>query len=150
MIDDLGKAMRVESPARTRSKRFRFLRAFTILLILGAIGELGRRSSPFIHRELGLHLALRSVEAGRLDDAEPRLDALISENPRDTRPRLALVQVYRRLSRITEAEEALQRAVELGLSMEEARQEHALLRRLTRQPEGRSFSAVSGQQSASR
>jgi Tfp pilus assembly protein PilF len=119
---------------RTARTRLRFRRILWILLILGLLGEATRRSSPMIHREWGIRLARWAIEADRLEDAEARLDALISENPRETRPRLVLVEVYRREGRITEAEEALQRAVELGASMIEACREHQLLQQLIAQP----------------
>lgn len=97
-------------------------------MIFAAIGEAGRRASPPLQREIRLQLALRDWNAHRLDDAETRLAKLVSEHPRDTRARLALVGVYREQGRITEAEEALQRAVEMGLRTREAWREHILIR----------------------
>jgi hypothetical protein len=124
ILDGASFAM-IDHPASTRV----WLRRIVAIAIgLAAIGEVGRRSMPVIRQEIGLHLALRAIEANRLDDAESQLDFLISEYPRDTRPRLALVCVCRLEGRITEAEEALQRAVELGLSRQEAQREHGLLK----------------------
>ena len=82
---------------------------------------------PKAWREFRLRLAERALSQGRLGEAAARLDLLISEKPRETRPRLLRVQVARRQGQITEAEEILQRAVELGLPVEEGRREFALL-----------------------
>ena len=71
--------------------------------------------------EVRLFLAGRDVAAGRLAEAEARLLALIAERPEQVRPRLLLAGVARRLGRITEAGEILQRAVELGLPVAEGR-----------------------------
>ncbi len=95
---------------------------------LAALGEAGRRAAPRVGREIRLRLAGRAIADNRLDDAEARLEWLISENPRWTPPRLLMVEADRRRGRITEAEEGLQRAVELGLPVEEGRREFALLR----------------------
>jgi predicted Zn-dependent protease len=116
-------------PAEASSARRSKLR----LLILGlgiraATEEIVRRSAPGVGRAIRLRQAERAMAQGRLDDAEGRLALLISEDPRWVQPRLRLVEVARRLGRITEAEEVLQRAVELGLPVEEGRREFALLR----------------------
>ncbi len=105
---------------------FRILLA--IVLVVAGLGGSAHRFGPRIRNEISYRLALRDLESDRLDDAEVQLDGLIAGQPRETRARLALVQVYRRQGRITEAEETLQRAVELGLPIEQARPEHELLR----------------------
>jgi tetratricopeptide (TPR) repeat protein len=102
----------------------RFLAA---LLILGAAGAIARKSSPWISREIQLRLAERAIEQGRLADAEARLDLLVHEEPNRTRARLLLVQALRLQERITEAEEILQRTIEIGLPIEQGRREYALL-----------------------
>jgi predicted Zn-dependent protease len=98
------------------------------LFIILASTEAARRVLPTVGRELNYRSACRQIESGSLEAAEAWLDGLISENPRDTRARLALAGLYRREGRITEAEETLQRAVELGLPVQAARTEHDLLR----------------------
>ena len=98
-----------------------------VLLASAALGAAGWLAGPKAEAMVGLRLAERALTAGRLDEAEARLLLLIGEKPGRTYPRLLLVQVARRRGRITEAEEILQRAVELGLPIEEGRREHALL-----------------------
>jgi predicted Zn-dependent protease len=125
-VPDEARAKSGESNGSARRTLVR--RLILVLVVLAALGEIGRRSAPSISREVRLRLAERAIVDGRLDDAGERLDLLISEDPRWTRPRLRRVEVDRRQGRITEAEEALQRAVELGLPVEEGRREFALLR----------------------
>jgi len=107
--------------------RSRLRRATLILLTSAALVAAGWRAGPRVGAMVRLHLAERDLAAGRLDEAEARLLLLIAERPERTHPRLLLVQVARRRGRITEAEEVLQRAVELGLSIEDGRREHVLL-----------------------
>jgi DNA-binding SARP family transcriptional activator len=109
----------------TRRRARRLTAAVSLAVALSAAGW---RTWPSIGREVRLRLAERSIAVGRLDEAEARLDLLISEEPRQTRPRLLLVRALRKQGRITDAEEALQRAVELGLPVERGRREYALLR----------------------
>jgi predicted Zn-dependent protease len=126
--EDVGGAAGKDRSTRPSRKRIRARRLLVLTLILATLGLLGRRYGPTIGREIRFLLAEQATAEGRLDDAEAWLDLLISEAPRQTRPRLLRVQVVRRQGRITEAEEALQRAVELGLPIEEGRRENALLR----------------------
>lgn len=115
------------SPARSQS--FRRLRpgrilALVIVLVVGVTGWL---AGPSVRTLVQLWRARQTVDQGRLAEAEARLRSLIREDPTATRPRLLWVQVARRLGRINEAEQALQRAVELGLPIEEGRREFALI-----------------------
>lgn len=107
-------------------------------VVLAGLGVAGRLAYPGVRREIRYRMAEREVDAGRLEQAEARLDLLIAEEPGRTRPRLLWVRVARRQGRITDAEEALQRAVELGLPVEEGRREHALILA------GRDFPAAEG------
>jgi predicted Zn-dependent protease len=86
------------------------------------------KSSPRIEYQVRLFLAERAVKADRLDEAEDRLDLLIVEHPMQTWPRFLRARVARKRGQITRAEEGLQRAIELGLPVEQARVEHDLLR----------------------
>ena len=122
----------MDSPAKTVEHRPPWPskgRRRALLAILGTTTVLlaGWKAAPRVERQFRIHLADRAIACGRLDEAEARLDLLISEEPRETRPRLLRVQVFRRQGRITGAEEALQRAVELGLPVEQGRREFALL-----------------------
>ncbi len=91
-------------------------------------GHRTEKSSPWINREIQFRLAEpQAIEQGRLADAEARLDLMVHEEPNRTRARLLLVQALRQQGRITEAEEILQRTIEVGLPVEEARREYALL-----------------------
>jgi tetratricopeptide (TPR) repeat protein len=114
----------MKKTARGRAKTRRLVAGIMILATLGAIG---RKSAPWVKREIQLHLAGREIARGRLADAEARLDLMVHEEPNRTRARLLLVQALRRQGRITEAEEILQRTIEVGLPVEEARREFALL-----------------------
>ena len=111
-----------------RRGRNRARRLVGAAILLCSIAWIGRRCGPAIGREVRLRLAERAIAAGRLDEAESRLELLISEGPRQTRPRLLRVELFRKQGRITDAEEALQRAIELGLPVEQGRREFALLR----------------------
>lgn len=94
------------------------------VLVLAAVGW---RMSPSIDRETQFWLARRAIADGRLEDARAPLELMIRREPIRTRARLLLVEVLRRQGEITEAEFVLQRTVELGLPVEEARREFALL-----------------------
>ena len=118
----------MESPGGSTGNRRSWARRRVLALILPSAILAGWKASPEIEKEVRLWLAERAIAEGRFDDAEGRLDLLISEAPRWARPRLRRVEVDRRQGRITEAEEGLQRAVELGLPIEEGRREFALLR----------------------
>jgi predicted Zn-dependent protease len=104
-------------------------RARILLAILGATALLLAAwwSWPGVDYRIRLHLAERAVEADRLDEAEERLDLLIAERPAKTWPRFLRARVARKRGQITRAEELLQRAIELGLPVEQARREHQLL-----------------------
>ena len=108
--------------SRARGRRIAAILAASVGLVVA-----GWWAWPPIGEEIRLRLAERAIGGRRLAEAEARLELLISERPRETRPRLLQVQVFRQQGRITEAEEALQRAVELGLPLEEGRREFALL-----------------------
>lgn len=112
------------SRSRPRGKIVRARRVALAILAAAA----GGLAAPRLGRIVRHHLAERAVAGGRLDEAEARLVGLIEEEPGDAMTRLLRAQVARRLGRITEAEEALQRAVELGLPIDEGRREHALMR----------------------
>ena len=92
-----------------------------------AIGPIAWRAWPRVERDGRLYLAGRDVAAGRLEQAEERLAILTAERPLDPRPRLLLAEIARRSGRITDAEEILQRAVELGLPLDRGRRVFALL-----------------------
>ena len=116
-----------EEEARSARGRGWKLRLLSAMVILASMGVIGRKSAPWLDREIHLRLAERAIAQGRLLDAEDRLDLMIREEPTRTRPRLLMVQVLRREGRVTEAEEVLQRTIELGLPVEEGRREFALL-----------------------
>jgi tetratricopeptide (TPR) repeat protein len=116
----------VEYPSKTKGRRR--ARRLSLILGLAAILLVGWKIEPRVEARIRLELAERALTAGRLEEAEVRLDLLIEEEPRATRPRLLRARVARKLGQITEAEEILQRAIELGLPVEEARPEHDLLR----------------------
>jgi len=103
-------------------------------LAISAILCVGWNQSPRIDYQLRLYLAERELNANRLDEAEERLDLLILERPAKTWPRFLRAQVARKRGEITEAEEILQRAVELGFPVEQARSEHELLADRTARP----------------
>ena len=94
------------------------------LLIAAGVGWF---AWPHDSWEARLGLARRAIAEGRLSDARDRLRTLIGERPDAARPRLLWVEVARRQGRPDEAEDALARAVELGLTAEEGRREFALL-----------------------
>jgi predicted Zn-dependent protease len=115
----------VRSPRRSKWRLWASLLAIpastTILLA-------GWKLAPRVDYQIRIHLAERAIADGRLDEAHERLDLLIEEKPARTWPRFLRARVARKQGRITEAEEGLQRAVELGLPVEQARREHDLLR----------------------
>jgi len=114
--------------ARPKGRGARAVRRLAVaLLVISAAVGLGRLAWPGVRREVRLRLAERAMARGDLADAEDRLGRLIRDRPEETRPRLLGVQLARRLGRITEAEEGLQRAVELGLPVEDGRREFALI-----------------------
>ena len=121
--DGRGRDYAVGSAGKGRPRARRRIMAFLMLAAITA----GWKAAPGIEKGARIWRAERAIAQGRLDEAEARLDLLISEEPRETRPRLIRVQVLRKQGRITEAEEALQRAVELGLPAEQGRREFALL-----------------------
>src|SRR6185437_9553371 len=88
----LAGGLPTQGPEMTRGRARRRIVAF---LVLAALVAAGWRLSPGIAREIQLHLARRAIADGRLDDAEARLDLLISEEPASTRPRLLRVRVFR-------------------------------------------------------
>ena len=106
-------------------------RARPLALILAASAALiaARRATPGVVERVRIHLAVRAIAQGRLDDAADGLDLVISEAPMCPWPKLLRARVAREQGSITEAEELLQRAVELGLPVEQARVEHDLLAR---------------------
>ena len=121
--DGRGRDSAVGSAGKGRPRARRLILAFLMLAAILA----GWKAAPGIEKGARIWRAERAIAQGRLDEAEARLDLLISEEPRETRPRLLRVQVFRKQGRITGAEEALQRAVELGLPVEQGRREFALL-----------------------
>ncbi len=132
MTPDRPRADRVEPISQARPPRSPEGRAWRrrlalALAVAAALAGLGRLAWPTARREYLLRLAERAVADGRLADAEARLRPLILERPEETRPRLLRVEVARRLGRIVEAEQALHRAVELGLPVELGRREFALI-----------------------
>jgi predicted Zn-dependent protease len=114
-------------PARSSKGRRRAWRLVAILATTAVLFG-AWKSSPRIEYQVRLFLAERAVEADRLDEAEDRLDLLIVEHPMQTWPRFLRARVARKRGQITRAEEGLQRAIELGLPVEQARVEHDLLR----------------------
>ena len=118
--------MTTDRPTRRQAGHRRLSLALAFVLTLG-LGLAAWLAWPRAGREIRLRLAGRDVALGRLDEAEARLRRLILERPEETRPRLLWVEVARRLGRITDAEEALQRTVELGLPVELGRREFALI-----------------------
>jgi hypothetical protein len=123
-MNSRGKSARHRPPWSSKGR----LRAF-LLAILGTTSVLlgGWKALPRVERQVRIRLAERAIAEGRLDEARGRLALLISERPACTEPRLLLARVAREQGRITEAEEVLQRAIDLGLPIELARREHDLL-----------------------
>ncbi len=120
-----GEVGEGSGPRRPRCRRARRIAILPITLLLVLVGATqGRR----IAYPIRVHLAERAIAAGRLDEAVGRLELLIREQPWATRPQFLRARAARELGRITEAEEILQRAVELGFPVDQARREHALLR----------------------
>ncbi len=105
-------------------------RARRFLMISGTLAALiaGWAVSPIIKDRVGLHLAERAIDAGRFEEAEARLDLLIEEKPSQTWPRFLRARLAREQGHFTQAEEDLQRALDLGLPIEVARQEHEMIR----------------------
>jgi tetratricopeptide (TPR) repeat protein len=115
-----------ESANSARRKRV-WVRRRILVLVLPAAVFLGWKAAPGIESMIRIRLAERDMAADRLEEAEAWIELQIAAEPLRTRPRLLKVEVARKLGRITEAEEALQRAVELGLPVEQGRREFALL-----------------------
>jgi tetratricopeptide (TPR) repeat protein len=124
-------------PQPTPKRRAR-VRRLVVILGVPTIVFGGWKAAPLVRDRVRLYLAERAIDEGRYEEAEARLDLLIAEKPARTRPRFLKARLAREQGHITEAEEVLQRAVELGLPVEQARVEHDLLR----------GEAVSGQLSA--
>jgi predicted Zn-dependent protease len=103
-----------------RRRRLAILGAAVVLIVAW-------KAEPRIEDRILLYLAERAVANDHLDEARERLDILIAEQPGRPWPRFLRAQVARKRGNITEAEETLQRAIELGLPIEQARGEHALL-----------------------
>jgi predicted Zn-dependent protease len=114
-------------PPRPGTRRARARWVAGALMVSAALGAAGRQAAPRVRLAIRLRLAERAIAGGRLDEAEARLLPLIEEGPMQARPRLLWAGLARRRGQITEAEEALQRAVELGLPIQEGRREHALI-----------------------
>jgi predicted Zn-dependent protease len=109
------------------SKRRLLVRLLLAILATATVLVAGWKASPGIAYRIRVYMAERAVADDRLDEAEERLDLLISEHPAKPWPRFLRAQVDRKQGRITDAEDRLQRAIELGLPISEARSEHALL-----------------------
>jgi Tfp pilus assembly protein PilF len=122
----VGESVAEQPPARSSKSR---RRARRLLAIAGTAALLlvGGKAAPHVKTQIRIYLAERAIARGRLDEARDRLVVLISEHPARTGPRLLLAKVTRRQGHLTEAEEILQRAIELGLPVEEARPEHDLI-----------------------
>jgi predicted Zn-dependent protease len=99
------------------------------VLILGATVVLivCWKVEPRVEDRVLLYLAEQAVVNDRLSEAQERLEVIITEEPGQAWPRFLRAQVARKRGNLTEAEEDLQRAIELGLPIELARGEHALL-----------------------
>ena len=121
---------RPTAPPADRSGRRRARRLLGLVGLAVALGLASKLRAP-VEDRIRLGLAERAVAAGRLDEAEDRLDAIIEAHPTRPRPWFLRAQVARRRGQVTEAEERLQRAVDLGLPVEVARPEHDLLKGLT-------------------
>jgi tetratricopeptide (TPR) repeat protein len=123
-----GRAMEIlGEPAKSAVRWKVRLRSRILVLVLLAIVYLGWKAAPGIESITRIRLAERAIAAGRLEEAQEWLELQIAAEPLRTRPRLLKVEVARKMGRITEAEEALQRAVELGLPVEEGRRQFTLL-----------------------
>jgi cytochrome c-type biogenesis protein CcmH/NrfG len=118
----------VDSSGRAQGRARRAARTIAVLVLLGLLIASAWRAWPGFDRWLRTWRAERAIAEGRLDQARAGLEILLVNDPLATRPRLLLAQVARRQGRITEAEETLQRAVELGLPVEQGRRERALIR----------------------
>ena len=112
-----------EVPLRIRKRRI------WLSIFLGSVLAtfVGWKAWPGVQARTKLAQIRKTIDAGQLDEAERTLDRLLSEKPRQSALRLLRVETFRRQGRITEAEEDLQRGVELGLPAEAARREHLLL-----------------------
>lgn len=96
-------------------------KAIVALLVMAILGSFVVRSAS---RRFRIWQVERLVDRGRFAEAEAAARATIEESPDSPRPRLLLARAVCRQGRCTEAEEILQRAVELGLDIKEARVEH--------------------------
>ena len=119
MDDPETPARRDGQPSKRRRRRLGLIAAFVAASAAFAIGK--------VADAVRIELAEREIVVGRLDDAQGRLDALIARHPMRPRPWFLVARVARLQSRITDAEEALGRAVALGMPIDEARPEHDAL-----------------------
>jgi predicted Zn-dependent protease len=111
-----------ESRFRRRKRRRLLILGATVVLVVGWKAE------PRVEDRILLYLAEQAVDNDQLDEARERLDLMIAKEPFRAWPRFLRAQVARKRGNITEAQEELQRAIELGLPIEQARREHDLLR----------------------
>ncbi len=114
-----------DPPSRPRRRGRRPALALASVGIAAALVAWAHRAS--IGDRVEAYRVDRLIARGRWDEARSRLDLEIRAHPVRPRPRFLLAGVDRHLGRITEAEESLQRAVDLGWPVARSRREHALL-----------------------
>src|SRR5215475_11074510 len=106
----------------TRRQQNWLLAALIVLVpagILAAYWHFG----PALQRKRLTAAAEKALAANNLVKAEEALRLLLKEQPNLPQVQLRYAHVLRRLGRTAEAEEALTRAVECGLTREEGRRE---------------------------